>query len=315
MFLSGCPPCAMSTHWLLFTPVVEDNSPQGLSAARPTSTSWAGLFTHSAGPRRQASPVRGCQGCWGDSSWQHSSSQAKTGRASFGWVLFTWATLQPSVSASGSAQISSVFQNSCCLTDCRYLSFILALYLLALDVGSAFQASYNENQASCHEAGFPTADQSPSFYLLPGTHEHFPRRSLPHWGISKPWYVVNHFTRSWTGATSGLSCANLLPVHRNAWSGMSTVFHPAETVGGRIRQERGYSWKLSWNLTVTIVLTSLIQCYGKLNDSQLWKLKSVNGKNPVAQDHNPGFSPVLPEYLLNTCSLPFVQDGKLPGTE
>lgn len=48
-------------------------------------------------------------------------------------LLFTWATLQPSVSASDSAQTSSAFQNLCCLTDCSYLSFILVLYLLALE--------------------------------------------------------------------------------------------------------------------------------------------------------------------------------------
>lgn len=60
---------------------------------------------------------------------------------------------------------------------------------------------------------------------------------------------------------------------------------------GDFRQESSYYWKLSWNLTVTIVLTSLMQCYGNANSSQVWKLKSVDGKNPVAQGHNPSFSP------------------------
>lgn len=56
--------------------------------------------------------------------------------------------------------------------------------------------------------------------------------------------------------------------------------------------------------------------YVSLNDSQVWNLKPANGKNPVAQDHNPVFSPektVLPKCL--SCSLLFVQDGKQPGTK
>lgn len=151
-------------------------------------------------------------------------------------------------------------------------------------MGSAFQASYKENQASCHELGFPTADHSP-FCLLPGTHGPFHRRSLPHRGIGRPWHVVNHLAP----VNHGHLCANLLPAHRKAWDGMRTSFTQLK-LWGDFRQERGHYWKLSWNLTVTIILTSLIQCNGSLNDSWIWKLKPVNGKNPVTQDHNPVFS-------------------------
>lgn len=56
---SGGPLCAMCTHQLLPSPVVEDNPPQGLSVARPTFTAQTGLST-----KKQAAPVKGWQGCY-----------------------------------------------------------------------------------------------------------------------------------------------------------------------------------------------------------------------------------------------------------
>lgn len=163
-------------------------------------------------------------------------------------------------------------------------------------MGSAFQANWKENQVICHELGFPAADHSSSGCLLPGTHIPF-CRSLPHRVISKLWPAVIPFSHPWTVATSGLSCAVLLPVHRKAWNAMRSVFPSAETVGGFWTGKR-LLLKLSCNLTVTIVLTSRIQCYGSFNNSQVWKLKPVNGKNSVVQDHNYGvFLPEKQSYV------------------
>lgn len=207
-------------------PAMEDDFPRGLSAARPTLTAQAGLFTHSPAPRRQAAPVRAVRGVVVTQVGSTAPVEPKPAGHPLDELLFTWATLQSSVSASDSSQTSSAFQNLCCLTDYRYVSFILALHLLY----QLFRLV--AGLASCRELGFPTADHSPSFYLLPGTHGLFHRRSLPHRGISKLQHVVNHFIHPWTAATSGLSCANLLPEHRKAWNGVSADFHPAETAGG-----------------------------------------------------------------------------------
>lgn len=73
---------------------------------------------------------------------------------------------------------------------------------------------------------------------------------------------------------------------------------PQLKLWGDFGQERGYYWSWSCNLTVTTVLTSRIQCYGSFNNSQVWKLKPLNGKNPVVQDHNYGvFLPEKQSYV------------------
>lgn len=64
------PPCPCGGGWLCTGPFCSQTH----------------LVTQSPGPGRRAAPGRGWQGCWGDSSEQHSSSRTKTSKASFGWA-------------------------------------------------------------------------------------------------------------------------------------------------------------------------------------------------------------------------------------
>jgi len=130
----------MHTHWLLLAPVVEDDSPRGPSAARPTLTAQAGLFTQSPGPRRGVAPARGWHSVWGTQVGRTAPAEPKLAGHPLDEFLFTWATLQAWISLSDSTQTSSAFQNPCCLRDLRYLSFTLALYVLALEHGVSFSS-------------------------------------------------------------------------------------------------------------------------------------------------------------------------------
>lgn len=206
-------------------------------------------------------------------------------------ILFTWINLQPSVSATDSAHTSSVFQSSCCLTDPRHLSFILALFLFSSAVQrSAFKTRYKENKANCHELGLPTAHLSPSSCLLHGIHGLLGCASW-HMGLfpieestgpGKLWIILPTCELQPHLDWAVEICPSTEKLEM--WWVQSFTQLKLWRV---VRQERGYNRKLNWNLTVTLMLTK----YVSLNDSQVWSLKPANGEIPVAWDHNPAFSP------------------------